>query len=197
MRATPTRRAGRREWAVMIGALAVTAALVGLLVARIAAANRTVRTLPATSNIVGHAAPDFTLMAWTGQPAQPGQQSQPIHLAALKGHPVMLNFWASWCEPCQGEAPLLAAASRTYMPRGVVFIGIAYDTTREDGTGFLSRYGITYACGPDTTTATATAYGVTGIPDTVFIDRSGIVAHKIVGPLTQASLAAGIQALLR
>jgi len=66
-----------------------------------------------------------------------------------------------------------------------------------DASRYLNRYGITYTCGPDATTATAAAYGVTGIPDTVFVDRRGIVAEKIVGPITQASLDAGIQALLR
>jgi cytochrome c biogenesis protein CcmG/thiol:disulfide interchange protein DsbE len=91
----------------------------------------------------------------------------------------------------------LTVFSSPLMAASVVFIGIAFDTSQAGGTAFIRRYGITYVRGLDTTTKTTAAYGLAGIPDTIFIDRSGIVAQKIVGPITQKSLAAGIQALLR
>ncbi len=192
MREPETRR-GWKRIATVLGGVVIAAALLILLASRLATANSTVRSLPASSGLTGHRAPDFSLVSWTDTTGR----APTIHLAALEGHPVVLNFWASWCEPCQGEAPILAAAAHTYMSHGVIFIGIAYDTPQADGVKFLNQYHITYPCGQDTTTATAAAYGVTGIPDTIFIDRHGIVTEKITGPITQASLDAGIQALLR
>lgn len=167
----------------------VCAALAGLLVVRLVTAGRAASTAPAGS-LMGHSAPDFTVAVWNGAPGQT------IHLAALRGRPVVVNFWATWCEPCQQEAPLLAAAWQRYHTR-ITFVGVAFDTQQTDGVQFLRRYGIRYPCGSGDGAVLATAYGLPGLPDTIFVDRHGVVVRKIAGQLTAAALDQGIQTLLR
>jgi cytochrome c biogenesis protein CcmG, thiol:disulfide interchange protein DsbE len=140
--------------------------------------------------LVGRPAPDFTITVWNGTP------DQRVHLAALRGGPVVVNFWAPWCEPCQQEAPLLQAAWQRYHPRGVTFIGVAFDSQQSDSTQFLRRYGITYPCGPDPTEATAPAYGLVGLPATIIIDKHGIVTRKVSGPVDARALDQALQPLL-
>ncbi len=172
-----------------VAALLACAVLAGLLILRVAAANHAVSSAPAGS-LVGHVAPDFTLAVWNGA------SGQTVHLAALRGKPVVVNFWATWCEPCQQEAPLLTAAWQEQHAH-MAFLGVALDTQEADGVAFLRRFGIAYPCGADTNGAIASAYALPGLPVTVFIDRRGVVARKVTGQLTAATLNQSIQALLR
>lgn len=144
----------------------------------------------ARSPLIGHPAPDFTLGVLSSRPVPA------IHLASFKGKPVMLNFWASWCDPCKHEAPLLQATWRRVQGQGVVFIGIDYEDTQSDGLSFLNTYGVTYVNVVDSSGATAINYGVTGVPETVFIDRRGIAVHKIIGELTTQTLQSNIQQIV-
>jgi cytochrome c biogenesis protein CcmG, thiol:disulfide interchange protein DsbE len=182
----------RRSWPEVIR-LAVVAliavALLVLLLIRLAAARHSTGTIQ-SDPLVGHTAPDFTITVWNGVPGQT------VHLAALRGRPVVVNFWATWCDPCQQEAPLLAAAWQRYHAQGVLFVGVAYDTPRADGLAFLTRYHIAYPCGPDPTGATAVPYGLPGLPATIFINRSGVIVRQIHGQLTGATLDAGLRTLL-
>ncbi|HKW23481.1 MAG TPA: TlpA disulfide reductase family protein [Ktedonobacterales bacterium] len=179
----------RRIVAGVVTGLALVG-LLALLVGRIAAAQRVAATAP-SGPLVGQAAPNFTLSVWNGEPGQTLTLNR-----ATAGRPVLLNFWAPWCEPCQGEASALAAAWKTYAPRGVVFVGIAYDTTRADSLSFLRQHGLSYLCGPDTGTSVAAAYAVSGIPVTILIDRHGIVAQRLSGAQTTAMLATALNRLL-
>src|SRR5437588_8135229 len=120
------------------------------------------------SPLVGHPAPDFTL-------AMLSTHSESVHLASLRGKPVMLNFWASWCDPCKHEAPLLQATWQRVQSQGIIFLGIDFEDRQSDGLGFLHTYGITYPNVIDASGTVAINYGVTGVPETFFIDRHGII----------------------
>jgi cytochrome c biogenesis protein CcmG/thiol:disulfide interchange protein DsbE len=168
----------------------VLLALIAVLVVRLQQANQAVSSAP-TYPLVGHTAPDFTAPVWNGTPGQT------VHLADLKGKPVVLNFWASWCAPCKEEMPTLQAGYDKYQANGVVFIGLAFNDTKENGQPFLAQYKITYLAGPDSDGKTSIAYGVTGVPETVFIGRDGRVVSKTPGGVSAEQLDAGIQQLLR
>ncbi|HEV2237627.1 MAG TPA: redoxin domain-containing protein [Ktedonobacterales bacterium] len=170
---------------------AALAALLALLAARLAAAQQTASTL-ASSPLVGHPAPDFTVALYNGAPGQR------IHLAALKGQPVVVNFWASWCVPCQDEAAILRASYQKHRGDGVIYLGISYQDKPDAAKAFLSQYGITYPAGSDDATGSiAIAYGVTGPPETAFIDRNGVVASKVGGALDDGTLERDIQLILK
>ena len=113
---------------------------------------------------------------------------QTLRLADLKGKPVVVNFWASWCDPCVDEAPVLEAASQQYAAQGVIFVGVSYEDEPSDSTRFLQQYGVTYPVGTDgsakTPGAIAIAYGVLAPPETYFINRSGVVVDEFSGPLS-------------
>ena len=143
------------------------------------------------SPLIGHPAPDFTLAALSARSAPA------LHLVSLKGMPVMLNFWASWCDPCKREAPLLEATWQRVQSQGIVFLGIDFEDTQTSGLGFMRQYGITYPNVIDTTGATAINYGVTGVPETVFIDRHGVFVHKVIGELTAQTLQNNLQLIAR
>jgi len=114
-----------------------------------------------------------------------------LDLRILRGHPVVVNFWASWCIACRAEAKLLVVEAATHP--GVVFIGVDVQALRGDATGFLRRYSVTYTAVWDKTNSTYENYGLTGVPETYYLDRQGrIVAHD-PGPVSSASLTAGIR----
>lgn len=180
-------------------ALAISAlillGLIGLLAARLVTASQAVSTSSFYA-LVGKPAPDFTATLYTGGNGQASGQS--FHLAAMKGKPVVLNFFASWCSPCTEEAPNLNAGWRQYAQRdGVVFLGIVYQDTRQSALTFAQQEGVPYAIGADPTGSTAISYGVTGPPETIFINREGIVVSKYGGPLDAGSLARSIEAILK
>lgn len=124
-------------------------------------------------------APDFTLELYSGDS---------LRLADLRGKPVMVDFWASWCPPCRQEAPLLARAWREYRERGVVFVGINMWDNEQDARAFLKEFDITFPTGPDRRGQIAINYGLTGIPEKIFIDRDGQVTRKWLGPLNEEAL---------
>lgn len=110
---------------------------------------------------------------------------QHISLDQFLGRPVILNFWASWCVSCRQEAHIIEAAWQQYGPRGVVFIGIAINDTRQASLGFIRRYGKTYLLAPDDQTGTISLdYGVTAVPETFLINREGVIVKKILGAVS-------------
>jgi len=144
-----------------------------------------------SSPLDGHPAPDFTLAVLSTHPGLS------IHLASFKGKAVMLNFWASWCDPCKHEAPLLQATWQHVKGQGIVFLGIDFEDRQSDGLSFLQTYGITYPNVVDASGSVAINYGGTGVPETVFIDRHGVFVHKVIGELTEQTLDSNLQLLSR
>jgi cytochrome c biogenesis protein CcmG/thiol:disulfide interchange protein DsbE len=134
------------------------------------------------SPLIGKAAPDFTL-------AKLGESGS-LRLSDYKGKPVVLNFWASWCAPCKEEAPFLNKAWETHLKqKGIVLIGIDSQDKTDNALKFLQTYGITYINVQDTPTGdTAINYGTVGFPETIFIDRNGVIVAKYIAPLDEQGL---------
>ncbi len=105
---------------------------------------------------------------------------------ALRGQPLVMNFWASWCDPCKEEAPFLASAARTH--RTVRFLGVQILDGRNEGMRYERKYGIPYGSVRDARGTVAKKYAVTGVPETVFIDARGRVVGKYIGALTSKTL---------
>jgi cytochrome c biogenesis protein CcmG/thiol:disulfide interchange protein DsbE len=134
-------------------------------------------------------APTFTL-------PELGSDAQ-VSLASYRGKAVVLNFWASWCGPCKDEAPLLESAWDRYKTQGVVVVGIDAQDFDVDAQRFVDRTGITYPILRDKHGSTLGHYGVTGFPETWFIDPNGrLVGEHIAGPLTKESLDQNIKIAL-
>lgn len=106
-----------------------------------------------------------------------------ISLEDLRGKGVVLNFWASWCDPCRAEAALLEATWRSEKENGIVFIGLDYLDQEPAAKAYLAEYDITYANGPDLKSKAARLYGIKGVPETFFIDPEGKIVHMITGPI--------------
>lgn len=144
-------------------------------------------------------APDFRLELFSttsGEDALKGASGAELRLAALRGAPVVVNFWASWCLPCKQEAPVLDRFAREYGPRGVAFVGVNVWDNDANARAFLEEYGLTYTNGVDTAGGTAIDYGLTGLPETFFVDRDGQLVRKFIGPVTERALRAAVEELL-
>jgi cytochrome c biogenesis protein CcmG/thiol:disulfide interchange protein DsbE len=139
---------------------------------------------------VGNPAPDFTLTAFDGQQ---------YRLSELRGKIVVLNFWASWCKPCEQEAADLETAWRAYQPSGdVVFLGVAWTDTEKKSLEYLDRFGISYPNGPDLGTRISQSYRTTGVPETYIIDKDGNLAYVKLSPfLSLDEIRQAIDPLLR
>ena len=109
-------------------------------------------------------------------------------LSDFQGEVVVLNFWASWCVPCQEEAEFLQNISEEYADKGVVFVGLAWTDTDKDSFEFLTEYGITYPNAPDLQLRGGDTYRITGVPETYIIDRDGTIRIFHASVLTENDL---------
>ncbi len=132
-------------------------------------------------------APDFTLSGYDGRR---------ITLSQLRGQVVVINFWASWCVPCRQEAAYLERTWRKYKDQGVIFIGVDYVDTEPKALAYIQEFDITYINGPDLGTAISAAYNIKGVPETYYVDRSGLLHGVTIGPLQEPDLDTKIEELL-
>ena len=117
-----------------------------------------------------------------------------IELQELRGTPVVLNFWASWCIPCREEAPLLEREWRRARASGVLFVGLDMQDIRQDAREFLDEFDISYLNVRDQRKDVAREWGVTGLPETFFITAEGMIVGHVIGAVTQAQMQEGIAA---
>ena len=126
----------------------------------------------------------------------PGLDGNELSLAAQHGKVVMIDFWASWCPPCERETPVLTAVYERYRGRPVEFIGISIWDRGQDAMRFVDQYGVGYPVAIDHEGRVAIDYGVTGIPEKFFVDPEGRLVRRFVGPMDEASLTAILDSML-
>jgi cytochrome c biogenesis protein CcmG, thiol:disulfide interchange protein DsbE len=119
-------------------------------------------------------APAFTLTTFDGQK---------ISSADLLGKGVVLNFWASWCDPCRDEAAMLEETWNREKDNGIVFVGLDYLDQEPAAKAYMAEFGITYPSGPDLQSAAARRYGIKGVPETFFINPQGSITDIVIGPI--------------
>jgi cytochrome c biogenesis protein CcmG/thiol:disulfide interchange protein DsbE len=135
---------------------------------------------------IGYPAPDFTLTTLDGQT---------ITLTELRGTPVVLNFWATWCDPCRREMPALQATAEQFAGQALI-LGIDQGEGEQVVAPFVEQYGITFPILLDQDFTVGNLYNIRGMPTTFFIDGGGTIRHVWAGEMNRITLAEGI-ALLR
>lgn len=152
--------------------------------------------------VSGNTAPSFRLELLDGSGALTDED--------LKGKPVVINFWASWCIPCREEAPLLEKTWRAYKNDGVIFLGVNIKDAESDAKRFVDEFGITYPTVRDLDQSLTKDFGVKGLPETFFVDHrwtfigaiSGAQAGDqqgtvILGAISEDELVSNVEILIR
>ncbi len=173
---------------VVLGLAAVLAASCGNLAANGGGSSPGASVIEVTGHGVNQPAPPFTLK---------DLQGRTVSLADYRGRPVLVNFWASWCGPCQQEFPQFVAARTAHAAQGLEVLGVIYKDSTDAALRFMKDHGAEWPGLVDPGGSVATAYGVNiGIPVTFFIDRAGIVRAVSYGPPPQEALDADLARIL-
>jgi cytochrome c biogenesis protein CcmG/thiol:disulfide interchange protein DsbE len=170
------------NWKILVAGIAICTPLVWVLATGFGHDPHAIPTVT-----LGSKASDFDLVDLSGQR---------VHLADLRGRPVVINFWATWCRPCVAEHAELQAAARTYQGRAV-FLGILYGDDPALAREYLARVGSVYPTLVDPAQHTVVDYGVAGVPETFFLDGQGVIVHKVSGAVGAAELTAVLAELVR
>lgn len=200
--AEPVARPSRALVVAQGAAVALVASLLALLVWKLVQESSGASLVAAIKRGERPPAPAFDLPVIWNRPTmwparvRPALTDGRVGLAELRGTPVVLNFWASWCIPCKEEAPFLAAAARAHRP-DLAFLGVDIQDLTSDARRFLEELDVPYSSVRDGSDRTLSAYGLTGVPETYYIDASGRIAGHAVGAVSRAELERGITPLLR
>ncbi len=127
--------------------------------------------------IVNRAAPDFVLNDLSGTP---------VRLSSLKGRPIVINFWATWCGPCQSEMPLIEKTAEKYP--NLTILAVNDDEAVSDVNSFVKRFGLSFPILMDPGAAVNIQYQVTGLPTSFFVDENGIIRSLQIGVLSEEQL---------
>ncbi len=139
---------------------------------------------PSLSGLTGSPAPDFSL---------PSLNGQDINLEELRGKPVLINFWAIWCDPCLVEMPLLEETSQKYSANGLVIIGINQGDSFADVKDFAQEEDLSFPILVDQNESLGRLYSLSGYPTSVFVDRDGIIRALYLGEIPRAQLEANLR----
>lgn len=211
--ASPAKRGGigpfsRRQLLLVLGVVAGAALVLFLVTRPIAPAGGTgglPTALPgATPYLVGDAqtglrpgdlAPE---LEWANDDGTPGQlldlDGNPVRLEDLRGKLVWLNFWATWCPPCQAETPVLREMDERYRDRGLAIVGVAVqETTVDNVREYADRYGLEYPIAFDASADIFDLYRVYALPTQFFIGGDGRILEVVNGPMNEASATTRIE----
>jgi peroxiredoxin len=196
--ATPVGKAVRRErplWLLLginLALLAVLASAVWLAV-WYARRDHAAATLPSSGDFIaaqaltiGTPAPDFALPRLDG-----GQ----LRLSDLRGRPVLVNFWASWCAPCRSEMPALDRVAREYEDAGLVVVGVNQLEDPQTVSQFVQEFSLSFPIALDRDGVASRDWRVYGIPQTYLVGPDGVIRKAWVGPLTYESVVRALQDL--
>jgi len=195
------RRRSPLSWALMALSLALVVGLLGLLVYRVAQGNPGKDLVASLREHEKPLAPDFDLKvlwarAGTWDASVRGSLADGrVSLLEVRGVPVLLNFWASWCVPCGREAPRLNASAAAH--RGeVVFLGIDVKDFSSDARKFLRKHDVNYVSVRDGGGKVYADYGLTGLPETYFLDSEGRLVAHVLGEISRDQIENGVEAAL-
>ena len=147
---------------------------------------------------VGDLPPELAITGPNGQPASlTDLDGRPVVLASLRGKTIWLNFWASWCPPCQSETPVLRDLAERYRARGLEVVGIAVqESSPENVAAYAAKYQLTYTIAPDSTGEIFRTYRLFGLPTQFFIGPEGAIRAIVPAPLSERAAIARIEAIL-
>jgi peroxiredoxin len=153
---------------------------------------------PAEGLKAGQEAPELTIDLDDGSTYQlTDLDGKPVTLAALRGKVVWLNFFASWCPPCQQETPILRSIADTYRDRGLEVVGISVqETTPSDVKAYADRYQLRYTIGFDGSGDVLREYRVFALPTQFFLDTNGVIQQVVSGPVDEQGARALIESML-
>jgi thiol-disulfide isomerase/thioredoxin len=171
-------RRERAQLAVQLAAVVAVFAVVPRMVARASGGS-----LEPTTQ--GAPAPNVQASVLANAP-NPGQKV--VDLASLRGRVVVLDFWATWCGPCNVTSPILDAFAKAHAAEGVTVVGISQDNDPEDVASWLARHEVSYVVAHDGTGQAGRTYGVTNLPTLVVVDREGNIRAKRVGVTQRGEL---------
>jgi len=174
----------RPVWSLLLG-LAVVVGAAGVWAGRVPQEGAASAANLPPAPVVGHPAPDVALTTVAGEA---------FTLSALRGKPVVLNFWATWCPPCRAELPELQAAHERYAGQ-VIVAGVNQMEPPASVAAFAGQAGLSFPLPLDARGDVSRRYAVRSLPTTFFIDRGGVIRRIQIGPVTEATLAQALQTI--